>query len=98
THVRQGIRERLGRLIEVASRETAFDPRRVDLDTEDRGAGHRSRERLGTAHSAETGRQDRAPAEIRAPEVLLACRRKRLVRALEDSLRADVDPRSCGHL
>src|SRR4051812_10033470 len=49
-------------------------------------------------HPAEPGGEDRAPAQISAAEVLLARRRERLVRPLEDPLRADVDPRPGGHL
>ena len=71
---------------------------RVDLDAEDRGPGHRPGERLRAAHAPEAGRQDRAAAQVRRAEVLLGRRRERLVRPLEDSLRADVDPRARRHL
>ena len=57
-------------------------------------AGHRRGERLRAAHPAEPGRQDRAPGERRCPEVLLRGGRERLVGALQDPLRADVDPRA----
>ncbi len=49
-------------LVEVARLEPPLDAGRVDLDAEDRRAGHRRRQRLRAAHAAETGGQDRAAA------------------------------------
>ena len=70
----------------------------IDLDAEDRRAGHRRRQGLRAAHAAEPGGEDRPPGEIGRPEVLLARRGERLVRALQDPLRADVDPAPGRHL
>jgi hypothetical protein len=47
---------------------------------------------------AASGCKDRLSAQIGRAEVLLAGRGERLVGALEDSLRADVDPAPGGHL
>ena len=55
-------------------------------------------ERLRPAHAAEAGGQDRPAGQGRLAEVLLRRGRERLVGALEDSLRADVDPRPGRHL
>ena len=75
-----------------------LDPRRVDLDAEDHPTSQRCRQRLGAPHPAEAGREDRPAAQVRSPEVLLPSRRERLVRALQDPLRADVDPAAGRHL
>ncbi len=97
-HTAERVVERVGRLVEVARLEPALDPARVDLDAEDRRAGHRRRERLRAAHPAEPGGEDRPPGEVGRAEVLLARRGEGLVRALEDPLRADVDPAPGRHL
>ena len=97
-HQRDRFVERLGGAIEIPSLEPALDPRRIDLDTEDRRSGHRPGQRLGAAHPAEARSQDRPAGEIRGAEMLLARRPERLVGALQDSLRPDVDPASGGHL
>ena len=90
--------DRLGRLVEIARLQPALDPRRIDLDAEDGPVEQRGRQRLRATHPAEAGRQHRAPAKVLLSEVLLGRGRERLVRPLEDSLRADVDPAACGHL
>ena len=64
---RDRVVERVGRLVQVARLEAAGQARRVDLDAEDRRAGHRRGERLRTAHAPEPGGQDR-PAR-RDPDV-----------------------------
>ena len=58
---------------------------------------HGHRERLRAAHAAQAGRQH-DPAAQRAAEVLPRQLRERLVRALQDALGADVDPRAGRHL
>jgi hypothetical protein len=95
---RQRVVERIGGLVEIPRLQTALDPLRVDLDAEDRRAGHRPRERLRAAHAAEAGGKDRPAAQVRRVEVLLAGGGERLVRALQDPLAADVDPGAGGHL
>ena len=59
---------------------------------------HRPGERLRAAHPAEPGGEDRPAGEVGGAEVLLGRRREGLVRALEDPLRADVDPAPGRHL
>ena len=85
-------------LVDVPRREPPVDRALIDLDAEDRRPGHRRRERLSAAHAAEARRQDRAPGEIGRAEMHLARRAERLVRALQDALGADVDPRPRRHL
>src|SRR5688572_28770264 len=70
---------------------------RIDLDAEERGAVHGRGERLSPAQAAEAGADDEAPREA-AAEVLVRAGGERLVRALQDALAADVDPRAGGHL
>ena len=70
---------------------------RVDLDADRDPAVERDRERLGAAHAAEAGGERDRPGE-RAAEALARDRGERLVRALQDALRADVDPRAGRHL
>ena len=83
--------------IAVARLEALVDARLVDLDAEDRRAVHRRRERLRAAHSAEARGEHEASGE-RAAEVRARHGAERLVRALQDALRADVDPRAGRHL
>ena len=83
--------------VEVPSLKPLLDPVRLTLDREQRRPGHLCRQRLRSSHAAESGGQDPAPGEI--PAVVLAAHLdERLVGALDDSLAADVDPRSGGHL
>ena len=98
---RAGHRERLGGVVgqpvDVADLVAPPGPRLVDLDRDAGALVHRHGERLRAAHAAEAGGQRhgaaQAPAEVPAREL-----RERLVRALEDPLGADVDPRPGGHL
>ena len=93
----QRLVERLGGDVEIGRLEAAPDAVRVDLDAERHAAGHGDGQRLGAAHAAEAGRQDEAAGQVGAV-VLLAGGREGLVGALEDALRADVDPDAGGHL
>ena len=83
--------------IEVAGLDPALDPRGVDLDAERDAVVHRDGERLRAAHAAEPARE-RDRAGERPAEVLVRALGERLVRALQDPLGADVDPRARGHL
>ena len=83
--------------VDVRGLQTPLDAVRVDLDAERDAAGHGDGERLGAAHTAEAGRQHQLAGQV-AAVVLLPCGGERLVRALQDALRADVDPRAGGHL
>ena len=89
--------EVVGALVDIARREPALDSGAVDLDHERNPAVHRDGERLGPTHAAEASRDDQ-PAGQAAPEVAPRELRERLVGALQDALRADVDPAAGGHL
>ncbi len=93
----QRVVERVGPDVEVAVLDPALDGARVAVDADHHAAVHGDGERLGAAHAAEPGGEGDGAGE-RAAEVLLADRGERLVRALEDALGADVDPRTGGHL
>ena len=86
--------------VEVTRREALVDARRVHLGDEGRPSAHRDRERLRAAHAPEARRHREPPREraVRRAEVPPRGFRERLVRALEDSLRPDVDPGARGHL
>ncbi len=60
-------------------------------------AGHGRGQRLRAAHAAHAAGDDQLALQI-AAEMLLPGRRKRLEGSLNDSLRADVNPRAGGHL
>ena len=70
---------------------------RVDLDAERDAAGHGDGQRLRAAHAAEAGGEHEPAGEV-AAVVLLAGGGERLVGALQDALRADVDPAAGRHL
>ena len=93
--------QRLGRVagqpVDVADVEPAARPRLVDLDGDADALVHGHGQRLGAAHPAQTRGQRHGPAQ-RAAEMLARRLRERLVGALQDPLRPDVDPRAGGHL
>jgi hypothetical protein len=90
--------------VDVARLEPPLRALRIDLDAEEGRARHRRRERLRAAHAAEPRREDPAPRPVLRPrdavrrEVLPPRLDERLVGALQDPLRADVDPRAGRHL
>ncbi len=87
----------VGQLVEVAVVDAALQPRPVDVDHEADAVVQRDGERLRAAHAAApAGHGQRAGQG--AAEPLLRHRGERLVRALQDPLRADVDPRAGRHL
>ena len=83
--------------IEVAALDTALQAVRVDVGDQADAVQHRDRQRLRAAHAAAAGGQHHASAQ-RAVEALARDGREGLERALQDALRADVDPRPGGHL
>ncbi len=87
----------MGERVDVADLEAAAGPLLVDLDREAHALVHRHGERLRAAHPAEPGRERHRAAQ-RAAEVPARELGERLVGALEDPLRPDVDPRARGHL
>jgi len=78
--------------------DAPLDARGIHLDAQDRRARHRPCQRLRAAHPAEAGGQDRAAGKVGGAEMRLTRRGEGLVRALQDSLGADVDPAPGGHL
>ena len=83
--------------VEVARFEPLLDAAFLNLDGDAVRTGHDRRERLRAAHPAEAGGQDPAALEI-AAIMLAAHLGEGLVGALDDALRADVDPAAGGHL
>ena len=98
TNALDGIVERVGLLVDVAGREPPVDRPLIHLNAQNCRPGHRRSERLSATHAAEAGGQNGAAREVGGAEVHLACGAERLVRPLQDPLRADVDPRSRRHL
>ena len=94
---REGAVQVRGELVDVAGLEAAAGACLVDLDDKRGAAVHRDRQRLGAAHAAQPRGQRRRPGQ-RAAEVLAGGLGERLVGALDDPLRGDVDPRAGGHL
>ena len=87
----------VGAAVEVAGLQAALDSARVAFDGEHRGAGHGGGQGLRAAHAAQSAGEDPAAGQI-AAEVFLARLDEGLVGALDDALRADVDPGAGGHL
>ncbi len=83
--------------VEVAGLDPAVGAPRVDLDAQRHAVVHRDRQRLRTSHPAEPG-GDGDRARQGAAEALAGDLGEALVGALQDPLRADVDPRPGGHL
>ena len=93
----EGFVEIVGQSVHVADVEAAPCPRFVHFDDERHALVHRDGEWLGPSHAAETRRQGHSTAQ-RPTKVLAGQLGKGFVRALENSLRPDVDPRAGRHL
>ena len=78
--------------------DAAGDARRVDIDADRDAVVHGDGERLRAAHAAEAGREGDRAGEGSAVDLPGGDGREGLVRALQDALGADVDPRAGGHL
>ncbi|MEY9488179.1 hypothetical protein RKD26_003973 [Streptomyces calvus] len=89
--------EGVGAHVEVAVLDAAVDGARVAVDADRDAVVHGDREGLGAAHATESGGQGDGPGEG-AAELLRGDGGEGLVGALEDALRADVDPGAGGHL
>src|SRR3954466_5319083 len=92
-HAGKTVIEVVGDLVEIAVVLAALCPGRIDLDAEHRSSVAGDGERLGAAHPAESGGEDPMTGKA-ATEVLVGDLGERRVRALQDALRADVDPRA----
>ncbi len=74
-----------------------LQPGFVHIDADNSATVHGDRERLRAAHPTTAGGQRESAGE-RAVEPFLSDRRESLVRALQDALGADINPRTRGHL
>jgi len=84
-------------LVAVSGFHSPFDASGVDLHAQECPAGHRCGQRLRSAHLAKARSQHKSSLQG-AVEVLARALGERLERALQDSLRADVDPGARRHL
>ena len=96
-HAGDRVVEVVGHLVEVAVLDAALQARGIHVDDEHHALVHGDRERLRAAHAAAAA-GERQRAGEGAVEPGAGDRAEGLVRALQDALRADVDPRSGGHL
>ena len=94
---RDGVVEVVGDLVQVAGLDPAVCAVRVAFDDQADAVVHGDGERLRPAHPAAPGGQRQGAGEGTA-EPFGGHRGERLVRALQDALRADVDPGAGGHL
>src|SRR5581483_8957912 len=86
-----------GDAIAIAVLNALFDAAAVDVNADEAGAIHGRGQRLGAPHATHpTGNDQFVPQ--RSAEVLLRRGGERFVGALNDTLAADVDPRTGGHL
>jgi hypothetical protein len=83
--------------VEVAVLDAAVDAGLVAIHTDRHPVVHRHGQRLRAAHAAQSGGEGDGACQ-RAAELLLRDRTEGLVGALQDALRADVDPRARRHL
>ncbi len=89
--------ERIRDLVEEALRLASLGTRRIDLGDERDALIHRDGQGLRSAHAAEARGHDNA-ARQGSVEMPPRDRREGLVRALQDPLCSDVDPRPGSHL
>ena len=94
---RERLVQRCRRAVDIARLQPPLHARRIRLHRQTDPFIHRGGEGLGTTHPAEPAREHDPPAQ-RSLELGSCNCAKRLVRALENSLRPDVDPRPGGHL
>src|SRR5690348_12431578 len=83
--------------VAIACFDAALDAFGIDFDAEERAAGERRGERLRAAHSPHAAGGDEFAGEI-AAEMLSPRGGESFVRALQNALRADVNPTAGGHL
>ena len=94
----QGFVEGVRHAVAVAFVDFAGHAVRAYLDVDHHAFVHRDGHRLSSAHAAEPRREYELAREGGHAKVLLRERQVGLIRALEDPLGADVDPRAGGHL
>ncbi len=89
--------EAVGLLIDIPGAQTEIGAGFVAFHGETAGTSHHRRQRLRAAHAAETAGQNPLAGEV-AVKMLATGFDKGFVSALNDALRADIDPRTGGHL
>ncbi len=92
-----GVFQVVGHLVQIAGFQAFLNARGINLHGDAHAPGQLDRQRLRAAHAAQTSRDSDRALEA-ATEVLVCRARERLVGALQDALRANVDPASGGHL
>jgi hypothetical protein len=97
TRTGQSLVERVDHHIDIARLQTALGARWVDLDDEANAFVHSNGQGLCTPHTAEAGGEHELPAEA-PPPFLPGQRAQCFIGALQNALRADVDPTARGHL
>src|SRR5271166_1189430 len=93
----QRLVERVDHEVAVAGAQALLDALGVDLDAEVTGAGHGGGKGLRSAHAAHAAGDDEFAGEVSA-EMFFPGSGEGFVGALNDALRADVNPRAGGHL
>ena len=83
--------------VAVPSLEPLLDALRININPQKRRARHGSRQRLRSAHPAHAARNDQLARKV-STKMLVARRVESLISALNNPLRADIDPRPSRHL
>ena len=96
-HDAQRFIQRVDHEVAIAGLQALLDALGIDLDSQEARAGHRGRQRLSAAHAAHAAADDQLACQV-AAKMFFRRRGKGLKRSLDDSLRADVDPRAGRHL
>ena len=96
-HQSHGLFQVIHHAVHVAHIQASFGTRRVHFDDQSDAFVHGDGHRLRAAHSAQTGRQAEFPLE-RTPAFEPGQGAEGFVSPLQDALRADIDPRTGGHL
>ena len=89
--------ERSHQHVAVTGLQPLLDALRINVNSQERRAIHRGRQRLRSTHAAHAAADHKLALQV-AAKMFFCRRRKRLVRSLQNSLRADVNPASRGHL
>ncbi len=87
----------LSKCVAIARFDPPQDPAAIDVDGEDHSVIQSDGERLSPTHAAHATGDNELVLQS-AAEVPLGKRGEGLKRALQNSLRPDVDPGACGHL
>ena len=87
----------IGHLVEIPVVDATLQTFGVDIDNENGAVVHGDSERLSATHSTASAREGQRAGE-RPVELFASDSSERLIRSLQDSLRADVNPGSGSHL